>query len=72
MKGGHGPIKLLSDSNCGALDHAFYASTSLSDNFYTLASMYNTIIIIIIITLAWYAYHYHYGNAYWKLMKFIV
>ena len=36
MKGGHGPTKWLSKSNCGAFDHASHAPQSLSDNYYLL------------------------------------
>ena len=31
MKGGHGPTNYLSDSDCGASDHASHAPQSLSN-----------------------------------------
>ena len=34
MKRDHGPTKKLSDSDCGAFDHASHAPQSLSDNYY--------------------------------------
>ena len=38
MKGGHGPTKWLSDSDCGAFDHASHAPQSLSVNYYIILS----------------------------------
>ena len=40
MKGAHGPTNKLSDSDCGAFDHASHAPQSLSDNYY-IYTLYN-------------------------------
>ena len=39
MRGGHEPTKYLSDSDCGAFDHASHAPQSLSDNYYVYVKM---------------------------------
>ena len=36
MKGGHARTNWLSDSDCGAFDHASHVPQSLSDNYYKL------------------------------------
>ena len=43
MKGGHGPIKWLPDSDCGAFDHASHAPQSLSYNYYKSLRIYSTV-----------------------------